>query len=935
MKAYLLLLFTFFSFSPTVFAQSSGTLTGRVTNKNSNEPVIGAVVFITGSTKGASTDHNGNFSIKVEPGIYKIAVTYVSYKQTNLENIKIEAGKTTTLNIKIEEDSKMLNAVTIVGTRQTNTEMSLITEMKKSEIVANGVSGEQIAKSLDRDAAETVKRIPGISIMDNRFIVIRGMNERYNTVMLNDALTPSTETDAKAFSFDILPTSVIDRIMVFKGGSPELPGEFAGGVIKVYTKNFADENTNTFSLSGSYRAGTTFKNFNSYQGSKTDFLGFDNGKRALPGQFPESLADMTNAQRADAGKALENTWTPNQSKAAPDLRASLGMTRRFNIGSTKISNLTAVSYSNTRTMLEANRDKFLFFDEETQTHPYEYSFKDLQSTESVRLGVIHNWSARLSNNHKLEFRNLFNQLGANQTTVRKGFDRSNQQDQENYALRYESRRIYSGQLQGTHDLNNENTTLTWTTGFASTNRNEPDYRRVRTQRAMGSTDAFKVVVPNGPTPKDASRFFSQLNEDTYMASGDAEHRLGQKDSLATDDRRIKLRTGFYAEKKNRDFASRYFSYAFRPDNNNPDLSVLDLPLNQIFAPENIKPNNGFILEEGTNPSDAYTASNDLVAGYVSTSVPVGARLLLAGGARLEYNRQRLSTATSSGPVEVDNPITRLLPSLNISYNLTENQLLRAGTSVSLNRPEFRELAPFTYYDFNTNFEVTGNPELETPTIYNADLRYEYYASPTEVLSAGTFFKHFQNPIENFFIVSSGANSYTFKNAESAVSYGLETEIRKSFFNLSENKFVQNLSLVLNASLIKSQVTLGEEADGQAQDRPMMGQSPYIVNTGLYYQNDEQKFQANLLYNVMGKRIYIVGNYANPTVFEMPRHQIDFTVTKGFGERFQVTAGVQDLLNQRYNLVQDWDQNSQITDFDKSILNYKRGAYTTLGMTYKF
>src|SRR5690606_24240536 len=108
---------------------------------------------------------------------------------------------------------------------------------------------------------------------------------------------------------------------------------------------------------------------------------------------------------------------------------------------------------------------------------------------------------------------------------------------------YESRRIYSGQLKGTHDLNNENTTLTWTTGFATTNRNEPDYRRVRTQRAMGSTDDFKVVVPNGPTPKDASRFYSELNEETYMLSGDAEHRLGKKDSLTADDRRVKLRTG--------------------------------------------------------------------------------------------------------------------------------------------------------------------------------------------------------------------------------------------------------------------------------------------------------------------------------------------------------------------------------------------------------
>src|SRR5688572_13580379 len=304
MKTQLLLLLAFFSITLSGFAQVQGTLAGRVLDKNTKEPVIGAVVYITGSTKGASTDVDGNYSIKADPGIYKIAVTYVSYKQTNLENIKADAGKTTTLNINIEEDSKQLNAVTIVGTRQTNTEMSLITELKKSEIVANGISGEQISKSLDRDAAETVKRIPGVTVMNNRYIYIRGLSERYNTVMLNDALTPSTEVDVKAFSFDILPSSVIDRIMIYKGGSPELPGEFGGGVIKVYTKNFADANETSINISSGYRAGTTFNDFSSYKGSKTDFLGFDNGFRALPTSFPTNLNKVSSENLQILGKQL-------------------------------------------------------------------------------------------------------------------------------------------------------------------------------------------------------------------------------------------------------------------------------------------------------------------------------------------------------------------------------------------------------------------------------------------------------------------------------------------------------------------------------------------------------------------------------------------------------------------------------------------------------
>jgi len=317
-------------------------------------------------------------------------------------------------------------------------------------------------------------------------------------------------------------------------------------------------------------------------------------------------------------------------------------------------------------------------------------------------------------------------------------------------------------------------------------------------------------------------------------------------------------------------------------------------------------------------------------------VPVTTRLLIAGGARLEYNHQQLTSALLGGQeVHVNNPITRLLPSLNLTYNLTESQLLRAGTSITLNRPEFRELAPFTYYDFNTNFEIKGNPDLKTPTIYNADLRYEWYPSPTEVVSFGGFFKKFINPIENYFEVTNMGNSYTFDNSESAISYGVETEIRKSFMNLSESKFIQDLSLVLNASLIHSKVDLGAKAIGQETDRPMMGQSPYILNTGLYYQNDEQKFQMNLLYNIVGKRIFIVGNFANPTIYEMPRNQIDVTFTKGFGERFEIKAGVQDLLNQKYRLTQDSNADNKITSIDESILSFKRGTYTTAGLTYKF
>ncbi|QMU26948.1 TonB-dependent receptor [Adhaeribacter radiodurans] len=928
----LILLLTLLSTSVLAFAQQ-GTLAGKVKDKKTGEPIIGAVVFITGSNKGSTTDLEGNYSIQIDPGVYKITASYVSYKPQNFESVQITAGKATTLDIAIEEATTQLGGVTITGTKQTNTDITLIKELKQSEVVVSGVSGEQITKSLDRDAAETVKRIPGVTVMNDRYIYVRGLSERYNTVMLNDALTPSTESDTKAFSFDILPTSVIDRIMIYKGGSPELPGEFGGGVIKVYTKNFADQNSTTLNISGSYRNNTTFNNFASYTGGKTDFLGFDDGSRTLPGSFPENLNEANNSAITTAARSLLNTWLPTNKSALPDLRMSLGLTRRMDIGDVKISNLTSLSYSNTRQSYNALRKDYLEYNPATQSSSLAYSFHDQQSNANVRLGVIHNWGVRFNNRHKLEFRNLFNQLGSSQVTERQGTDQTNGvQEQRNYALRYESRTIYSGQLQGTHTLPNLKNTFTWTTGYSYTNRNEPDYRRVRTQREAGSNEAFAVLIPTVPSLRDASRFYSKLNENIVMASGQFEHLFGQPDSTSGEiENASKLRVGFYTENKKRDFNARYMSYA---PGSNYNIGLVYEPLDQIFSQQNID-NGNLLLNEGTSPSDHYTASNLLVAGYTGINLPLGVKFNLSGGVRAEYNRQQLHSRRLGGaPVEVNNPITRVLPSFNLTYNLTTKSLLRWSSSLSVNRPEFRELAPFTYYDFNTNFEITGNPNLKTPTIYNTDIRYELYTNPTEIISFGAFYKYFQKPIENTFENTNAANSYTFGNSDFSTSYGIETEIRKSLLDLSESKFVQNISLVLNATLIKSQVNLGDLATIQDKKRAMMGQSPYILNSGIYYQDDDRKWQVNLLYNVVGKRIFIVGNSQNPTVYEMPRNVLDLTLTKGIGERFEIKAGIQDLFNQKFRLTQDSDSNAKINKIDESIYEYRRGQYTTFGISYK-
>ncbi|MER2999112.1 TonB-dependent receptor [Pontibacter populi] len=917
----------------SAFAQQ-GTLTGKVTDKATGEAVIGAVVFIKGTAKGTSTDYEGNYSLALEPGTHTVSVTFLSYKPSENTGIKISAGQPTILNIQLEDNSTELNVVEVVATRQTNTDLALIQDLKQSEIVVSGVSGEQIAKSLDRDAAAVVRRIPGVTVMNDKYIMIRGLSERYNTVMLNGALTPSTEPDSRAFSFDILPTSVLDRILVFKSGSPELPGEFGGGVIKVYTKNFATENTTSFGVTGGYRSGTTFKTINTQQGSNTDFLGFDNNTRALPGSFPSHLNNVSSESLITSAKQLKNDWASNTKTAAPDLRLSFGLTRRFFIGDTEASNLTALSYSNNSQLQTVNRYRYTYNEAQQKTNLIEYSYNDTESSQNVRVGLISNWAFRLNNSNKIEFRNLFNQMGQSQVIARMGQEvQGKDVDIQNYAQRYESRTVYSGQLQGTHDAADERTTYTWTAGYNYSNRNEPSYKRIRSQRNIGSNEPFRWVIPQySATTFDAGRFDSEMQENTVLAAGQIERRFATKDSVSEN--QPKLRAGFYAENKNRNFDARWMSYITAdPSQFNDDLLIL--PLGALFRPENIS-TSGFSLAEGTNPTDRYDASSLLIAGYVGGNLPVNNKLNISGGLRVEFNEQQLSTSKyGGGKLEVSNPITSILPSLNTTYNFTEKALLRGGYSISVNRPEFRELAPFTYYDFQLNAEIKGNENLKTATIHNTDLRFEFYPNPTEILSVGVFYKYFKNPIEIYSMPASGNPIYQPKNASHAQSYGIETEVRKSFLNLSDRSLIQNMSLVLNASLIESKVDLGAESEGQERNRAMYGQSPFIVNAGLYYNDEVRNLQVNMLYNVIGKRIFTVGDDQAPTVYEMPRNVLDLSVTKGIGKHFELKAGIQDILNQKVNLMQDSNRDTKINSQDDDFTNYKRGSYTTLGINYKF
>jgi TonB-dependent receptor len=930
--AMAVILFCFFIHNSS--AQTTGDIAGNITDSLDAEGLIGAVVVIEGNTsQGAFTDLEGNFVIKkVVPGTYTIQVSYFGYSPIEVRNVTVTAGKTTNLGtLYMNATPTEGEEVIVTGTRTTNTEASVLREVKESQQVVSAISAEQISKSQDRDASQVMQRIPGVTIIDNRFVMVRGLAQRYNSVMLNDVFTPSSEVDEKAFSFDLVPSGMIDRIMVYKSGAPELPGDFAGAGIKVYTKNIPDENQTSLTISGSGRQGTTFNRYKSYQGSATDWLGFDNGNRSLPSDYPRTLnsSNVSNAENNGYAKSLNDNYSVKEKKAAmPDLRINFNMARKWNIGKRKFGSVTSINYSNTYQYQQVKLKTFL--------ENYTTSTDDMYATTS-RIGVIQNFSLNWNPYNRFTFKNTFNQIGRNTYSYRDKIDTTfNFVNTRGYEYAYESRSIYAGQLAGAHDSKNDKTTLRWVLGYAYTNKKEPDLRRVGTAEKSGEDGTFLIQIPPNASNRVASRFFSNLNEIAISESINLEHKLNTKKG---DSSAITLRAGVYSEQKQRDFAARWFAYGVG-NQLNFDYSLLEQSFDQVFSRDNMDPATGFRINEGTNSSDRYTASNFLLAPYVGTSIPFLKRFMFSGGIRVEYNHLQLESANSTDqPINLSKQVVSPLPSANLSYNLTEKSLVRVAYFRSINRQEFREVAPFQFYTFATNFDTKGNDSLKHSDINNFDLRWEYYPSPMEFISFGVFYKTFSNAIENTFLSATSRPIASFTNSDKAYSVGAEVEVRKSLSFVGV-PVVKNMSVLLNASVIKSEVQFTKDSviiQTQNSKRAMQGQSPYIINAGLYYFNEKSKLQVNLLYNVFGRRIFLVGGdmLGQPTTYEMPRNVIDLTLTKGFGKHWEVRAGIQDILNQKFNIVFDENNDGIPGANETSFREFRRGSYYTLGVGYKF
>lgn len=904
-----------------------GTLQGIIQDQKLNEPLIGATVRVLGTEMGGVTDLDGFFSIeKVPAGSYSLEISYLSYKTETLTGITVEPDKITQIKLALVEASEVLQEVVVTADKIRNNEVAILSEIKASMQVVSGISEQQIKKSMDGNAAQIVRRVPGITIVADRFINIRGLNARYNNVMLHNAFTPSMETDVKSFSFDIIPAGQIERLLVFKSPSADLPGEFAGGLVKIFTKGIPDRNGLSVEYSAGFRQGTTFRDFYQPETGKWYWTGFNNGNVDLPKNFPSSINQVINnpIQLELAGKALKNNWVAFPAAAVPDQKINLTNNLRTRMGRVEIGNVTSLTYQDSRVLNQISRGDYNEQNNGIESRIYNY--QDAQYNRNLRVGLLHNWAFKLSKNHQIEWKNLFNQNSTGSYVARSGKNFESNYIPNSHSFDQVYKNILSSQLVGNHSLNKDRSVVDWTFGYNRATRDQPDYRRYRSDFDE-STGASSIYVPFGAAQAFfLGRFSSKMFEQTF--SGNLNLTQKFKD--------IEFKIGGALENKNRDFDARNLGYvrgnAFSFDNDLINGNITEL-FNHIDNRKGIK------IDEQTNPSDSYQSSNKLYAGYLTVLIPLSNKLSFSGGARLEHNNQSLESAQIGGaPISLNYPITKVLPSATLAYHFTHKALIRASYGITLNRPEFRELAPFAYYDFDYNYVYKGSP-LRTAVVQNFDTRFEYYPTPFEVLNVALFYKNFSDPIESLVVPGSGsggAKTFTFANAERSINYGIEVELKKSLSQWTGSEFIGKFSTLFNASLIRSEVTLGKEiSNGQSDHRPLQGQSPFIVNAGLNYNDESQGLQINALYNVIGKRIFAVGFQGYPDLYEMPRNVLDLIITKELGDKIIFKAGVSDLFNQPGRILQDGNQDGKWSPVnDQVIQQFAPGRLLQLGVTYK-
>jgi outer membrane receptor protein involved in Fe transport len=789
------------------------------------------------------------------------------------------------------------------------------------------------------------------------------MSDRYNAAYLNGSPLPSSESDRRAFAFDIFPSGILDNLVILKTATPELPGDFAGGVILITTKNIPEKKSTTVSIAGGYNSLTTYKNFKTYKGGKYDGLGLDDGTRQLPSSLPSTkeYSEITlNTYKIEEAKKINYDWSLQNKTALPNLNLQFTQANILKLFKKDFGSIVAVTYNNNNSTTISERREF---EEQGDVVQKTREFTDTTFTNNILASVLWNLSYKLNDNNQISLKNLYSINTDDKVISRKGIfdavDVSSPTWQKSNVRFFTQNNIYTGQLNGDHYIPKGKIKIKWIGGLSDIVRDIPNLRRMVYQKSsVSESDSVQYaaqILPDAVGPTSAgSMFFAKTQERIYSIKYDVSKTIGINNT------KHEIKIGGFNQHRSREFAARLLGYTWYTKGSsikkNDDLTLL--PEDQIFNPNNIgitdgpgKNDGGFKLSESTTYIDSYQASSILNAGYLQIDSRLFEKLRFIYGLRTEYYMQTLNTNDPKfNVITKDTSVIDYLPSINAVWSVTERINIRAAYYKTVNRPEFRELAAFNFYDFVTDYQTSGNDTLQRSKINNYDLRFEYYPKrPGQILSVSAFYKDLTDAIEQ--IAGNGQiRSINYANVAKATNMGFELEYRillATIFRNDSSKFLNGTTLFTNFSYVKSEVDVSKL--NNVDPRPLQGQSPVLINAGIQYLDNKYDFGISVSYNYVGKRIAIVGNIAEPNIWENPRHVMDLQLSKTIKEKFEIKLNVRDALAQNLIFYQDINKNGKLDkssftdnmDFehastsDNIMVNTRLAPTISLSVSYKF
>lgn len=868
-----------------VAAQSSGEgrLMGQVLSAETGGPLPGAQIQVSDAGRGVMAGVEGRYQIdRIPVGETSLRVSMLGFAPQTVEGVVVEEGGTTRIDIHLARQALEMEGLVATAQQQQGSRIALRDEQRNSSSLVNAISSEQIARSPDGDAAAAMRRVSGVTVQDSRYVFVRGLGERYTTSSLNGSRIPSPDPERKMVPLDLFPAGLLQSISTNKTFTPDNSGDFSGGSVDIRTPDFPVRRTFTLSVGTGYHPELTGRSVLAAPTEGQEWLALGAESREIPAPARNFSGTVTRGPEVnEVVNSFRNAWSVEEETAAlpSSLSASMGGSTSLN-GST-IGYLGSATYSRSQDVkLDQRRAR-------TGTGGSEIDRYDGdEGSRSVLLGGLAKVSALVGTHSEIHFTNNFNRSAENQARREVGVDENTQSTVQVDRLSYVERAVRSHQLDGRHQLGPQHV-LDWSLSASGVSRSEPDRSEFVTWLDPETPIWFKDF-------EGAVRTFGLLEEDAMEAGAGYAFVLGG-DPAAPN----RIRTGITYREHSREAWSEAFR--LQPFHWSPNDPRWQLPPEQFFDGRHAGEGDDHFILSRELSGGTYGAADRLQAGYLMAEVNVTEGIRLTGGARLESYRLDLEAQNQLGrSFDIRKDYTDLLPSLSARVRMGDGHQLRLSATQTLARPEYREVAPIAYREVLGGEQVIGNADLERTLIQNLDARWEWYPRPGEVISLGVFGKWFDDPIEQRFLARSGTNTRTFVNAESATNHGIELEIDQRLDRV--HPALSPFSFFTNVTLMRSRVQTGQEGD---EERAMVGQAPFVVNSGLSYVDEAAGISATLLHNVVGKRIMNArasGSQVNDVV-EQPRNLIDFSV------RFPLMMGaagkvdVKNLLDAPYEVVQ--------------------------------